>query len=140
MLRAVDARGLTPAEFCDSDYCVVGDSAYAIGNPMSLSLHMPLPIELPGDNGEAEGGHPPEFADREDVVDHKGHEVGGQGEPQTLHGGLAFADLLAELHGVDADDLAPVIDEGAAGVAVVEGGGGLQHGVGVAVHHHLALH
>ena len=38
VLRAVDARGLTPAEFCDSDYCVVGDGAYAIGNPMSLSL------------------------------------------------------------------------------------------------------
>ncbi len=38
VLKAVDAQGLTPAEFCDSDYCMVGETVYAIGNPLSLNL------------------------------------------------------------------------------------------------------
>ena len=38
VLKAVDAEGLTPAEFCDSDYCMVGETVYAIGNPLNLSL------------------------------------------------------------------------------------------------------
>lgn len=38
VLKAVDAEGLTPAEFCDSDYCVVGETTYAIGNPLNLNL------------------------------------------------------------------------------------------------------
>lgn len=38
VLKAVDAEGLTPAEFCDSDYCMVGEPAYAIGNPLNLNL------------------------------------------------------------------------------------------------------
>ena len=38
VLKATDAQGLTPAEFCDSDYCAVGETAYAIGNPLNLNL------------------------------------------------------------------------------------------------------
>ena len=38
VLKAVDARDLTPAEFCDSDYCIVGETVYVIGNPLSLNL------------------------------------------------------------------------------------------------------
>ena len=38
VLKAVDAEDLTPAEFCDSDYCMVGETVYAIGNPLNLSL------------------------------------------------------------------------------------------------------
>lgn len=38
VLKAVDAEGLTPAEFCDSDYCMVGETVYVIGNPLNLNL------------------------------------------------------------------------------------------------------
>ena len=38
VLKAVNAEGLTPAEFCDSDYCSVGETVYAIGNPLNLNL------------------------------------------------------------------------------------------------------
>ena len=38
VLKAEGAEGLTPAEFCDSDYCSVGETAYAIGNPLNLNL------------------------------------------------------------------------------------------------------
>jgi serine protease Do len=38
VLKAVDAQGLTPAEFCDSDYCTVGETVYVIGNPLNLNL------------------------------------------------------------------------------------------------------
>ena len=38
VLKAVDAQGLTPAEFCDSDYCAVGETVYVIGNPLNLNL------------------------------------------------------------------------------------------------------
>ena len=35
---ATHAEGLTPAEFCDSDYCMVGETVYVIGNPLNLNL------------------------------------------------------------------------------------------------------
>mgnify|MGYP000233843977 CR=1 FL=1 len=38
VLKAQEAEGLTPAEFGDSDYCSVGETAYAIGNPLNLKL------------------------------------------------------------------------------------------------------
>ena len=38
VLKAEGAEGLTPAEFCDSDYCSVGETVYAIGNPLNLNL------------------------------------------------------------------------------------------------------
>lgn len=38
VLQAVGAEGLIPAEFGDSDYCNVGETVYAIGNPLSLNL------------------------------------------------------------------------------------------------------
>ena len=38
VLKAVDAECLTPAEFCDSDYCMVGETVYVIGNPLNLNL------------------------------------------------------------------------------------------------------
>ena len=38
VLKAVGAEGLTPAEFGDSDYCAVGETVYAIGNPLGVEL------------------------------------------------------------------------------------------------------
>ena len=38
VLRAVDARGLTAAEFGDSELAMVGDDVYAIGNPLGVEL------------------------------------------------------------------------------------------------------
>lgn len=38
VLRAVDAEGLTAAEFGDSELALVGDSVYAIGNPLGVEL------------------------------------------------------------------------------------------------------
>ena len=38
VLKAEGAQDLTPAEFCDSDYCVVEETVYVIGNPLSLNL------------------------------------------------------------------------------------------------------
>ena len=38
VLRAVDAHGLTAAEFGDSELAMVGDDVYAIGNPLGIEL------------------------------------------------------------------------------------------------------
>lgn len=38
VLRAVDAQGLTAAEFGDSELALVGDDVYAIGNPLGIEL------------------------------------------------------------------------------------------------------
>ncbi len=38
VLKAVDAKGLVPAEFGDSELANVGDKVYAIGNPLGLEL------------------------------------------------------------------------------------------------------
>ena len=38
VLKAVDAAGLPAAEFGDSDLCRVGDTVYAIGNPLGVEL------------------------------------------------------------------------------------------------------
>ena len=38
VLKAVDAEDLPTAEFGDSDQCRVGDTVYAIGNPLGLGL------------------------------------------------------------------------------------------------------
>ena len=38
VLKAVDAEDLPTAEFGDSDQCRVGDTVYAIGNPLGVEL------------------------------------------------------------------------------------------------------
>ena len=38
VLKATDAEGLPAAEFGDSDLCRVGDTVYAIGNPLGVEL------------------------------------------------------------------------------------------------------
>src|SRR5690606_34252691 len=53
------------------------------------------------------------------VLDHPGHLVAGQGEAHALHA------RRPELEGVDADDLAPQVDQGTAAVAGADGRVGL---------------
>lgn len=38
VLKAMDAKNLIPARFGDSDLCRVGDTVYAIGNPLGVEL------------------------------------------------------------------------------------------------------
>lgn len=38
VLKALGAEGLTPATLADSDWCLVGDTVYAIGNPLGIEL------------------------------------------------------------------------------------------------------
>ena len=76
----------------------------------------------------------------DEVIDHEGHGTDGQGEAQSLHGGLLLGEAgVAHFHGVDADDLPVAVDEGAAGVAVIQSGVGLDHGHGAALHLHLTV-
>lgn len=64
----------------------------------------------------------------------------GRAKPSPSHCGLLLGEAgVAHFHGVDADDLPIAVDEGAAGVAVIQGGVGLDHGHGAALHLHLTV-
>ena len=81
-----------------------------------------------------------ERAGGQNVVDDRHRPACGHGEAQPLHGGgLRISKAVAHLHGVDADDLPVLVDQRAAGVAVVQRRRGLEHGHGLAVHGHAAV-
>ena len=63
------------------------------------------------------------------------HRTAGHSEPQPLHGGGGGH----HLHVIDADDLTVEVHQRPAGVAGVQGGGGLDEGHGVAVQGHVPV-
>ena len=61
----------------------------------------------------------------DEVVDHEADGADGQGEAQALHRGLGAVGG-AHFQGIDADDLAILVDQGTAGVAGVDGVDGVE--------------
>ena len=80
-----------------------------------------------------------ELACGDNIIDHEAHIGNGQSKAQTLYRSFTGNTRIGHLQGIDADDLSIAVDKRPAGVAVIEGRRGLQHGEGSVLHLNIAV-